>query len=566
MAEPNQATREIDGDRIMVDAVVVGAGFAGLYALHRLRQLGFTARAFETAADVGGTWYWNRYPGARVDIESQDYSFSFSAELEAEWFWTERYAAQPELLRYASHVADRFDLRRDISFDTRVVSMRYGNDVSWTVETDRGETVVARYIIAATGCLSVPKDVDIPGAASFAGVSLHTGRWPAEGLELAGKRVGVIGTGSSGIQCITEVAKQAEQLFVFQRTANFSVPAQNAQLDPEQSLAWKANSDTHRRRARESYLGTSSLIRSERATLATAPEERTAEFERRWAQGGFHVSAAFNDLVTSREAKAVAVAFVADKIRALVTDPTVAEALTPRSYPFGTRRLCVDTGYYETFNRKNVTLVDVAAAPIEAIEAGGVRTTDGFYPLDVLIHAVGFDAMTGALLALDIAGRDGVTMRDAWRAGPRSYLGIMVAGFPNLFTVTGPGSPSVFSNMILSIEHHIDWITQAIADLRRDGLDAIEPAVEAQDGWVDHVNAVADTTLMPQTDSWYVGTNIPGKARVFMPYIGGVGVYRQICADVVSDDYRGFVRSRATPPEGSQARSQTAFRSLEISR
>lgn len=533
------------GPGTSVDVVVIGAGFAGLYALHRLRLLGFTARAFEAAPDVGGTWYWNRYPGARVDIESQDYSFSFSDELESDWSWTERYAAQPELLRYAGHVADRFDLRRDISFETRVLAMRFGEDGRWSVETDAGETVLASYVIAATGCLSVPKQVDIAGADAFAGVSVHTGRWPTDGVELAGKRVGVIGTGSSGIQCITEVAKQAGQLFVFQRTANFSVPAHNAPLDPDQVSAWAANRAQHRARARESYLGTSTLVRSERSALATPPEERTAEFDRRWGQGGFHMSAAFNDIVTNRDANVFAVDYVAEQIRGIVSDPVVAETLVPKSYPFGTRRLCVDTGYYETFNRDNVILVDVAGDPIEAIEPEGLRTAEAFYPLDVLIHAVGFDAMTGALLAIDIEGSDGLKLREAWKAGPRAYLGLMVAGFPNLFTVTGPGSPSVFSNMILSIEHHVEWITACLDDLRRDGLDRIEPATSAQDGWVDHVNSVADTTLMPQTDSWYVGANIPGKPRVFMPYLAGLGVYRQVCAGVVADGYRGFVRDQA---------------------
>ena len=530
-----------------VDALVIGAGFAGLYALHRLRLLGFTAHAIEAAPGVGGTWYWNRYPGARVDIESQDYSFSFSDELEAEWAWTERYAAQPELLRYAGHVADRFDLRRDISFNTRVVAMRFGDDGRWVVEMNTGELVSARYVIAATGCLSVPKQVDIAGADSFAGVSVHTGRWPEDGLNLTGRRVGIIGTGSSGIQCITEVAKQAGALSVFQRTANFSVPAHDAPLAPDQAEAWKADRHRHRQRARESHLGTSSLVRSERSALTTPPDERTAEFDRRWAQGGFQMSAAFNDIVSSPAANAHAVEFVAAKIRAVVSDPAVAEVLVPTAYPFGTRRLCVDTGYYETFNRDNVTLVDVAADPIVAIEPDGVRTAAGFHPLDVLIHAVGFDAMTGALLAIDIEGADGVTLRDAWAAGPRSYLGLMVAGFPNLFTVTGPGSPSVFSNMILSIEQHVEWITACIDDLRRDGLDRIEPAVPAQDGWVDHVNAVADTTLLPLTDSWYTGSNIAGKPRVFMPYLAGVGVYRQVCADVVADGYRGFVRTASVP-------------------
>jgi cyclohexanone monooxygenase len=527
------------------DVVIVGAGFSGLYLLHRMRELGLTARVFEAGDGVGGTWYWNRYPGARVDIESQEYSYSFSEELQDEWRWTERYAAQPELLKYLNHVADRFDLRRDIQFETRVTSAVFDEAASlWTVSTDRGETVSARYCIMATGCLSLPNEPRFEGLESFTGPTYHTGRWPHEGVDFTGKRVGVIGTGSSAIQSIPQIAKQAEHLYVFQRTPNFSVPAHNAPIDDAVIADWKANRAEYRQQARMSGAGIVAVGATETLAFDVSDEERRQVFEQRWGKGGFAIGAAFADLAIDRKANDTAVEFVSEKIRGIVKDPAVAEILVPKGYPFGTKRLCVDTGYYETFNRDNVTLVDVSNAPIEAITPTGLRTASGDYAFDALVFAIGFDAMTGALGRIDIRGRDGKALKDKWADGPKTYLGLMSAGFPNLFMVTGPGSPSVLSNMVVSIEQHVDWITDCIAHLGGRQVAAIEATPEAEDAWVAHVNEVADTTLYPLAASWYLGANIPGKPRVFMPYVGGVGPYREKCDQVAADGYEGF---RLTP-------------------
>jgi cyclohexanone monooxygenase len=524
----------------MLDALVVGAGFAGLYMLHRLRGLGMSARVYEAGAGVGGTWYWNRYPGARCDVESMDYSYSFSEALQQEWKWTERYAAQPEILRYANHVADRFDLRRDIQFETRVTSAVFDEDTGrWTVETDRGDRVSARFCIMATGCLSDAQVPDFEGLRTFEGKWYHTGRWPHEGVDFTGRRVGVIGTGSSAIQSIPIIARQAAHLYVFQRTPNFSMPAQNAPLDPEYERWVKAHYADFRRQARESRVGFV-VERSGDSALAVAPEEREREYERRWQRGGLGFSAAYADLLTSQEANDTAAEFFRAKIRAIVGDPAVAELLCPRTYPLGTKRLCVDTDYYATFNRGNVTLVDLSRAPIEAITPKGVRTGGVEYAVDDLVFATGFDAMTGALLAIDIRGRGGRRLREAWADGPRTYLGIAMAGFPNLFTITGPGSPSVLSNMIVSIEQHVDWIADCFAYLRAHGHTTIEPTEEAQEAWVRHVSEVGHMTLYPRAPSWYMGANIPGKPRIFMPYIGGVGVYRQRCDEIAAKGYEGF--------------------------
>ncbi|HEY2658883.1 MAG TPA: NAD(P)/FAD-dependent oxidoreductase [Caulobacteraceae bacterium] len=529
------------------DAVIVGAGFSGLYMLHRLRGLGLSARVYEAGDGVGGTWYWNRYPGARVDIESQEYSYSFSPELEDEWKWTERYSAQPELLRYLNHVADRFDLKRDIQLSTRVTSATFDEASGrWSVATDRGDRVSARFCVMATGCLSVPNDPRFPGQDTFAGPTYHTGRWPHEGVDFKGLKVGVIGTGSSAIQSIPQIAAQADHVWVFQRTPNYSVPAHNGPLDPNVAEAWKADRAGNRQRQRMSNAGFLSADPNEQLALEVSPDERRRVFEDRWARGGFCLGAAFADLSVDLEANNTAAAFVADKIRQIVKDPAVAEKLTPKSYPFGTKRLCIDTGYYQTFNRDNVTLVDLRADPIEQVTPAGLRTQGGDYGLDAIVFAIGFDAMTGALGRIDIRGRGGVALREAWAEGPRTYLGLMVAGFPNLFTVTGPGSPSVLSNMVVSIEQHVEWIADCLGYLGERQMGVIEATPEAQDAWVAHVNEVADTTLYPQANSWYLGANVPGKPRVFMPYIGGVGVYRERCDEVAAKGYEGFeLRSSA---------------------
>jgi cyclohexanone monooxygenase len=524
--------------------VIVGAGFSGLYMLHRLRGLGYSSRVYEAGSEVGGTWYWNCYPGARVDIESQEYSYSFSRELEDEWRWTERYASQPELLRYLNHVADRFDLRRDIRLDTRVTEAVFDEGHNrWIVATDTGERVSARFCVMATGCLSAPKNPDFAGANTFKGKSFHTSNWPREAVNFTGQRVGVIGTGSSAVQTITQIAPQAAHLYVFQRTPSFSVPAHNGPIDPEVEQVWRANRDQYRQQARDSGFGIAYLTQSEQLALAATPEARKQAYDERWAYGGFALGGAFADLLVSREANDTAAAYLADKVRSIVADPEVAEKLIPKSYPLGTKRLCVDTGYFQVFNRGNVTLVDIAAAPIEEITPTGLRTSKASYELDSIIYAIGFDAMTGALGRIDIRGRDGATLKDKWSGGPRTYLGLMVAGFPNMFIVTGPGSPSVLSNMVVSIEQHVDWISECITSVSQRQLDAIEATAEAESAWVAHVNEVAETTLFPQANSWYLGANVPGKPRVFMPYVGGVGAYRQKCAEVAARDYEGFALS-----------------------
>ena len=526
-----------------LDAVIVGAGFAGLYMLHRLRGVGLSARVYEAGDGIGGTWYWNRYPGARCDVESMDYSYSFSDDLQQEWQWTERYASQPEILRYINHVADRFDLRRDVQLSTRVTAAVFDEATHrWAVSTDRGDRVSAHFCVMATGCLSAAQVPDFKGLETFEGAWYHTGNWPHEGVDFTGQRVGVIGTGSSAIQSIPLIARQAAHLFVFQRTPNFSIPARNAPLDPEYERRWKANYAEHRRQARESRVGFV-VERNDLSALEVSAEERLREYESRWSRGGLGFTAIFEDLLTNKDANDTAAEFFRDKIRSTVRDPAVAEKLVPQHYPIGTKRLCVDTDYYDTFNRDNVTLIDLRTAPIEAITANGLRTRDEAYTLDSLVFATGFDAMTGALLSIDIRGRAGQSLRQKWAEGPRTYLGLGVTGLPNLFAITGPGSPSVLSNMIVSIEQHVDWIADCLAYLRAHDRTAIEATVAAEDAWVAHVNEVGHATLYPLANSWYMGANIPGKPRIFMPYIGGVGTYRQICDDVAAKGYEGFALS-----------------------
>ncbi|MGK5115650.1 NAD(P)/FAD-dependent oxidoreductase [Geodermatophilus sp. CPCC 205506] len=536
-------------DRSRVDVVIVGAGLAGLYMLHRVRGLGLSVRVFEAGGDVGGTWYWNRYPGARCDVPSLEYSYSFDPELEQEWEWSERYATQPEILRYIEHVADRFDLRRDVTFGTRVVSaVRDDPDNRWLVGTDGGEQVACTWLITAAGCLSAPKPPEIPGFDTFAGPVWSTSSWPHEGVDLTGLRVGVIGTGSSGIQSIPVLAEQAASLTVFQRTPNYSLPAHNAPLDPEYQREWKARYREHRAAVLQARTGIL-VERGTRSALEVDPGERTQRYEQCWDSGLFAcIPASFTDIITDLDANETAAEFVRGKIRDTVRDPQVAEALTPRGYPFGTKRICLDTGYYDTFNRDDVALVDLRRTPIVEITPRGVRTTDAEHELDALVLATGFDAVTGPLLRMEIRGRDGVTLRERWAEGPRSYLGLQVSGFPNLFTITGPGSPSVISNVVVSIEQHVDWITECLRHLREHAIDTIEPDRDAEDAWVQHVHDVAAVTLYPRAPSWFVGANVPGKPRVFMPYLGGVPAYRQKCDEVVAAGYDGFRLDRRTVP------------------
>jgi cyclohexanone monooxygenase len=532
------------------DAVVVGAGFSGLYLLHRLRSAGFSAIVLEAAPGVGGTWFWNRYPGARCDIASVEYSYSFDKELEQEWNWTERYAAQPEILRYIEHVAERFDLKRDIRFGTRVQSATWNADAGrWHVVAEDGFALDARFCIMATGCLSNSRIPELPGLGDFQGPVIHTGDWPHEPQDFTGKRVAVIGTGSSGIQVIPEIAKQAQRLTVFQRTPHFSVPAGNHPLDNEYIEQVKATYPERRQYIRNSRNGATYEYATS-AALATPREVVQAEFERRWKIGGANFMHAYNDLGRVQEANELAAQFVRDKIAATVKNPDTARMLTPTTYPIGTKRICLDTDYYQTYNRDNVELVDLLEEPLDRITADAVRTRQREIPIDVLVCATGFDAMTGALLAMDIRTSDGTSLRTAWSEGPRNYLGLMVAGFPNLFTVTGPGSPSVLSNMLVSIEQHVEWITDCLGHLRQHGIGTIEASEEAQDAWVDHVREIANTTLYPRAASWYMGANIPGKPRIFMPYIGGVGNYRKKCEEIAAAGYRGFVLKPARERAG----------------
>jgi cyclohexanone monooxygenase len=535
-ASDSRSTSEVD-----YDVIIVGAGFAGLYALYKLRKEGYSARVYEAGTGVGGVWYWNRYPGARVDVENLEYSYTFSAELERDWQWSERYSSQPELEAYANHVADRFDLRRDIQFETRVTAMRFDEKSHrWHAGTNRGDEVTSRYCVMATGCLSIPKTIDLPGIDNFKGAIYRTSLWPKEGVEFSGKRVGEIGTGSSGVQSIPVIAAQAAHLTVFQRTAAFSMPSQNGAPDPARVKAWFDNRDSYHRQQRQSAFG---LVMTEMSTIsahAVSAEERRRLYEERWAQGGLGIISTFYDLLIDQRANDTAAEFVREKIRALIATPEMARKLTPYGHPIFTKRPCVDSGYFETFNRDNVTLVDLREEPLETVTATGIRAGGKEYDFDILVLAIGFDAMTGALCNIDIRGRGGVSLREQWAGGPGTYLGLAVAGFPNMFLITGPGSPSVLGNMISAIEENSNWIAECMTYMGKRGLSAVEATREAQDAWVAEVNRAADATLYPLARSWYMGDNVPGKKRVFLPYIGGWKKYLDRCDEVAAKGYEGF--------------------------
>ena len=552
------STEPTGSDTERIDVLVVGAGFGGMYAVHRLRTDGFVVRAVEAGSDVGGTWYWNRYPGARCDVESLEYSYSFDADLQQEWHWTERYAPQPEILSYAEHVAERFDLRRDIVFDTRVVSAVFDEPTSrWTVTTrpvvgrnvggdelGSDETVYdAEFVVLATGCLSSTNIPEFGGTADFeagGGTLLHTGRWPHDGVDVHDRRVAVIGTGSSGVQAIPLLARDAAHLTVFQRTATYAAPAHNTPLDPDLEAQVKADYAGFRAtlQRRATAFG-ARYPRPHGRALDHTPAERAAIYEARWDLGGFALTSAFTDLLLDPEANQTAAEFLRAKIRAAVHDPTTAELLCP-DQTFGCKRPCVDTGYYATFNRPNVSLVSVRDNPIARLTPTGLELADGStFEADLVVFATGYDAMTGSLLRIDIRGRDGVTLRDTWASGPRTLLGLGVPGFPNMFTVTGPGSPSVLANMITAIEQHVDWIARCLTWLRDRDATSIEATGSAADEWVAHVNGIADQTLYPTCNSWYLGANVPGKPRVFMPVIGWPQ-YVERCNAVAASDYAGF--------------------------
>ena len=529
-----------------VDVVVVGAGFAGMYMIHRLRELGLTIRAFEAGSNVGGTWYWNRYPGARCDVPSIEYSFSFDKELEQEWNWSEVMASQEEILIYANHIADRYDIRRDITFDTRVTKMEFDDaSARWLVETDDGERLEAHYCVMATGCLSMPNKPPITGDTKFQGQVYHTGTWPHEGVDFTGKKVGIIGTGSSGVQAIPVIAETATQLVVFQRTPVYTLPAFNRPLSEKYRKEVKASYADIRKMQRESPVGISSFGARAVAQLPVpkkimdlTPEERRVEL----AKTGFSGLRTYADVLTDLSANEVACDLYREKIEEIIDDPETAEALKPHGYPIGCKRQVFDSSYYAAFNQENVTLVDLRNGGINRITATGIETDHESFDIDILVYATGFDAMTGALKRIDIRGRDGQRLIDKWEDGPRAYLGLQMAGFPNLFTVTGPGSPSVLSNMLVAIEQHVDWIRDCLEHLGNNQVDTIEPTLDAENEWVTHVNDVGQGTMFtaPTCNSWYLGANISGKPRVFMPYVGGIHRYRARCEAVVANDYEGF--------------------------
>ncbi|MHC1560965.1 flavin-containing monooxygenase [Actinomycetospora sp. C-140] len=526
-----------------VDALVVGAGLAGLYMLHRFRELGLTTVVLEAGGDIGGTWYWNRYPGARCDVESMEYSYSFSPELEQEWDWTEKYPTQPEILRYVHHVADRFGLHDGVRLDTRVASAHFRDDDGrWTVTTEAGERWDAEQLVMATGCLSTSKLPEIPGVGTFAGRTFHTAHWPHDPVDFTGRRVAVIGTGSSGIQAIPLIAEQAGDLTVFQRTANFSMPANNAPLSDEAQADRKKTYREHREAARTSGFGVP-VPEATQSALEVDPDERHAKYESVWGRNLVGLLASYTDSIIDADANETAAEFVREKIREVVHDPETAETLSPRDHPFGTKRPCLDSGYYATFNRETVHLVDLKKTPLTEITEHGVRTSEREYEVDDIVFATGFDAMTGTLLAVDVRGRGGRPLADKWADGPVSHLGLQVAGFPNLYMITGPGSPSVLSNMMVSIEQHVDFVADAVAYAHARGDTVVESTEDAERGWTDHVREVGEYTLYPRANSWYMGANVPGKPRVFMAYIGGVGNYRAHCDQLAADGYPGFAFS-----------------------
>jgi cyclohexanone monooxygenase len=525
--------------------LIAGAGFGGMYMLHKARAIGIEALAFEAAPDVGGVWYWNTYPGARCDGESLVYSYSFDEDLQQEWTWPERFSAQPDILRYARHVADRFDLRRDIRFGTRVTSARWDEGAArWAIETDRGDRISARWFVAAVGCLSTAKLPGIPGLGDFAGEWYHTGEWPRETVDFSGRRVAVIGTGSSGVQAIPMIAEEAADLTVFQRTPNYSVPSKNRPTDPAQEREIKSRYGEIRELARTVGLGIVPITDKNGADVT--PEERQAEFQKRWDYGGPLFMLSFRDMMVDPDINEAGCEFIRANIRATVKDPETAELLCPKGYPIGAKRICVDTNYFETYNRPNVHLVDIKSDPIARIVPDGVMLASGKrFEVDRIVFATGYDAMTGSLLRMDVRGKGGVGLAEKWSAGPRTYLGIATAGFPNYFVITGPGSPSVIGNVIQGIEQHVEWLGELLAKAMAEGIIVIEADAGFEDRWVDHVNEAADATLFPRAESWYLGADVPGKPRVFMPYVAGAPAYRLICNDVRDKGYAGFHLTRA---------------------
>lgn len=528
-----------------VDVVVIGAGFAGIYALHALREQGFTVATFEAGTNVGGTWFWNRYPGARCDVESLDYQYSFSEELATEWTWTERYATQPEILAYAEWVADRLDLRRHITFETRVDGARFDEESStWRVSTSDGAVTTARFVVTAAGSISATSVPPFAGAESFRGETYHPGRWPAEGVDFTGKRVAVIGVGSSGVQLIPHLADAAGHLTVFQRTPAYTVPARNRALCADEITLAKKNHAVLAEQKRRTFSGINLPMTGD-AILATPEPKRTTVLEQAWKLGGNLFLTAFSDVQLDLDANELMAAFVRDKIAAVVDDPATARALTPTDYPIGGKRIVTDTDFYATFNRPNTDVVSLREDPIVEIVPTGVRTESGLHEVDVIVYATGYDNLTGALTRIDFRGRDGFSLKDSWADGAHTYLGLATSGFPNLFTITGPQSPSVLVNMFAAIEQHVEWIVRCLTELRESGVVEIEALPESERKWGDQVEAAMAMTLYSKTNSWYRGANIAGKAQQALMYCDGLVDYRDRCDDVAADGYRGFVLTDA---------------------
>ena len=527
----------------MLDAFVIGAGFGGMYALHRLRGMGLSVHAIEAGTDVGGTWYWNRYPGARCDVMSIDYSYSFSDEIQQEWTWSEQFAAQPEILAYANWVATKLDLRRDIDFDTRAAAVRYDEAAHrWRIETEAGAVFEATYCFMATGPLSHPKGLDIAGAGSFTGEIYQAQRWPHHAVSFAGKRVGVIGTGSSGIQIVPVVAEQAEHLHVFQRTPSFTLPMHNRKLEPEYVAEVKAQYPHLRAMSRNSPNGGLRPV-STRALFSVPAAERQKLMEDAWNTSGHYMLGIFGDLLMDQDANDIVAEFVRGKVGQIVRDPVIAEKLKPRGYPIFARRPCLDTGYYETFNRDNVTLVDCLTDPIEAITPTGIRTREQQIELDIIIAANGYDALTGAMLAIEVTGRGGRSLREKWVGGARSYLGLLMEGFPNLFVIAGPNGPSALANFITINEQNVNWVCDCIRHMEQHGFATVEATAAAEDGWMDRIAEIGSRSLMPKANTWYTGTNVAGKPRNFPIYAGGFGRYAEHCRTVVEQGYEGIAFS-----------------------
>ena len=536
-------TSEETSDTTGLDVVIVGAGVSGVYALHHLRELGYRVRVYEQGGDVGGTWYWNRYPGCRCDIESLEYSFSFDDKLQQEWRWPERYGTQPEILRYVNHVVERYALRKDIVFNCSITSATFNDDKNeWVLRTRDGQRVTSRFCIMATGNLSTPRVPEYNGLNDFKGKWYHTGQWPHDGVDFTSMRVGVIGTGSSGVQSIPIIAQQASHLDVFQRTPQFTLPARNGKMDERKEATHKANYRALREAAYDTPFGIAGYPPPTQSALDVSPEERQASYEEKWAEGGsISFLYTYKDLLVNKAANDTAADFVRDKIRHIVKDPKVAEKLIPYDHPIGTKRLILDSGYFETYNRDNVNLVDIRESPIDRFTSNGLRTTDGnHYELDAMVFATGFDAMTGALRNIELDNGSGLTIQEKWANGPRCFMGLAMAGFPNLFMITGPQSPSVKTQMILAGQQHTEWIGEFLNYMQRNGFTRFNVDEQAEDSWILHNNDVADSTLYPLANSWYVGANIPGKPRVFMPYVGGFDRYKKACDELAQNGYPGL--------------------------